>query len=541
MTRERSFWAWGWADRFPDDDARRAHAQTVGALFNREVPLRPLPSMGDVRLAAPRIACELPFATSDRAARVFHTYGKGFPDLVRAFRLDFRAAPDVVALPRNEGEVAAALAWCASRNVAAIPWGGGTSVVAGVEADVGDSYAGTCAIDLAALDRVLEIDATSRAARIQAGAFGPHIEEQLAPHGLTLRHFPQSFEHSTLGGWIATRAGGHFATLYTHIDDLVESVRMVTPSGVWQTRRLPASGAGPQQERLILGSEGALGIITEAWMRVQARPRWRASASVHFERFDAAMECARLVAQSGLFPANCRVLDGREAMMNRVAFDGSSVVVLAFESADHPLEAWMDRAMAIATGVGGACPKGVKYSSEGAKVDRTDAAASWRQAFLDAPYLQSALVSMGVVADTFETACTWDRFESLYAQVSAAAKDAMLRACGHEGLLSCRVTHVYPDGPAPYFTFVAPGRWGDEIDQWRAIKTAVSDALAKAGATITHHHAVGRLHRPWYAREVAPLFLRVFDAAKGELDPARVMNPGVLLPAWQGGRSSRPG
>jgi len=539
VTRERSFWAWGWADRFPDDETRRSHAQMIGALFGREVELRPLPAIDDVRLAPPRVPCELPFATSDRAARIFHTYGKGYPDLVRAFRKDFTRAPDVVAWPRTEEHVVAALAWCASRNVAAIPWGGGTSVVGGVEADVGDSYAGVCAIDLAAMDHVLEVDPTSRAARIQAGALGPRIEEQLATHGLTLRHFPQSFEHSTLGGWIATRAGGHFATLYTHIDDLVESIRMVTPTGVWQTRRLPASGAGPQQERLILGSEGALGVITEAWMRVQARPSWRASASVHFATFEAAMECARLVAQSGLFPSNCRVLDAREATMNRVAFDGTSVVLLAFESADHPLDAWMERAMAIAATAGGACPKGIKSSSHGAKVDRTDAAASWRQAFLDAPYLQSSLVSMGVVADTFETACTWDRFGALYAEVAGAAKDAMFRATGHEGLLSCRVTHVYPDGPAPYFTFVAPGRSGEEIEQWRTIKAAVSDALARSGATITHHHAVGRLHRPWYEREVDESFLRAFEAVKGELDTARICNPGVLVPAGPRGARKR--
>jgi alkyldihydroxyacetonephosphate synthase len=270
-------------------------------------------------------------------------------------------------------------------------------------------------------------------------------------------------------------------------------------------------------------------------MRVQARPKWRASASVHFEQFEAAMECARLVSQSGLFPANCRVLDAREAVMNRVAFDGTSVVILAFESADHSLEAWMDRALAIATGAGGVCPKGVKYSNEGAKVDRTDAAASWRQAFLDAPYLQSALVSMGVVVDTFETACTWDRFPALHAEITAAAKTAMKEACGHEGSLSCRVTHVYPDGPAPYFTFVAPGRPGEEIAQWRAIKSAVSDALERAGGTITHHHAVGRLHRPWYAQEVDGTFLRAFDAVKDELDPSRICNPGVLVPAARAG------
>jgi alkyldihydroxyacetonephosphate synthase len=542
MTRARNFWAWGWADRFPDDDARRTLASHIGAMFGREPALLPLPSIDDVTLEEPRIAAGLPCCTSDRTARIFHTHGKGYRDIVRGFRLDFSRAPDVVALPESEADVEAVLAWCASHHVAAIPYGGGTSVVGGVECDVGEAYAGTCVIDLAAMNKVLEVDATSRAARIQAGAFGPRIEEQLAPHGYTLRHFPQSFEHSTLGGWIATRAGGHFATLYTHIDDLVESVRMVTSAGILQTRRLPASGAGPSPERLVLGSEGALGVITEAWMRVQSRPKWRASASVHFERFEAAMECARAIAQSGLFPANCRVLDAREALLNRAAFDGTSVVIVAFESADHALEAWMERALAIAKSAGGTCPKGARFSSDGDKIAATDAASSWRQAFLDAPYLQSALVSMGVVVDTFETACTWDRFPALHAEIAAAAKDAMMRACGVEGSLSCRVTHVYPDGPAPYFTFIAPGfiapgRDGaDVIDQWLTIKRAVSDAIERAQGTITHHHAVGRLHRPWYEREASPVFVRAFDAVKGALDVSRIMNPGVLVPA----RVSRP-
>ncbi len=384
------------------------------------------------------------------------------------------------------------------------------------------------AIDLRAMNRVVEIDRTSRAARIQAGALGPELEEQLAPHGLSLRFYPQSFEFSTLGGWIATRAGGHFATLYTHIDDLVESVRMVTPSGVMQTRRLPASGAGPQPERLALGSEGALGVITEAWVRVQERPKWRASASITFAKFDSAVACARALAQSGLHPSNCRVLDAREALLNHVADGTSSVLVLAFESADHPLEAWMKRALEIVEACGGACPHGPIYKDMGAKLAGGDAAGSWRQAFLDAPYMQSALVSLGVVVDTFETACTWDRFEALHAAVSRAAEDAMARVCG-AGMLSCRFTHVYPDGPAPYFTFLAPGRAGREIEQWTAIKHAVSDALEANGATITHHHAVGRLHRPWYHREASPLFLKALGAVKTELDPGRLMNPGVLL------------
>lgn len=531
MTRERSFWGWGWADKLPDEDMRRGMATRVAGFFGHApLELRPLPSMDDVALPASRVVPELGFCTCDPRERILHTHGKSYADLVRGFRGDFACAPDVVAFPTDEDEVSETLAWCAARGLAAIPYGGGTSVVGGIQLDpdeVRERFAGVCTIDLRAMRRVLEVDTKSRAARIQAGALGPDIEAQLGAFGLTLRHYPQSFEFSTLGGWIATRAGGHFATLYTHIDDLVEAVRMVTPSGLLATKRFPASGAGPSPERLVLGSEGALGVITEAWMRVQERPKWRASASVSFSKFEHAVEAARLLAQSGLFPTNCRVLDGREAMLNHVAFDGSSVLIIAFESADHPLETWILRALAIAESAGGACPHGPVFREQGAKVGG-DQASSWRQAFLDAPYMQSALVSLGVVVDTFETACTWDRFEALHGAVVKAAEEAMARACGG-GILSCRFTHVYPDGPAPYFTFVAPGRPGSEIDQWRAIKEAVSLALVDAGGTITHHHAVGRGHRRWYEREASPLFLRAIGAVKSELDPGRILNPGVLL------------
>jgi alkyldihydroxyacetonephosphate synthase len=537
--RTRSFWGWGYDDKLPNEEARRALGQQVAAFLGGErLAVRPLPQIDEITLRPPRVTppLDLPTATTVTTAtidRVHHTYGKGYRDIVRALRRDFAAAPDLVAYPKSEEEVQSLLDWCARERVAAIPFGGGTSVVAGIEGDVGDRYRGVVSIDLRAMNRVLEVDAVSRAARIQAGALGPALEEQLAPHGFTLRHFPQSFEFSTLGGWIATRAGGHFATLYTHIDDLVESVRMVTSNGVFASRRLPASGAGPSPDRMVLGSEGILGIITEAWMRVQPRPRWRASASVHFTHFAQAVFAARALAQSGLYPSNCRLLDAHEARLNGVTFDGSSVLLVAFESADHSLEAWMERALAITRDAGGVSPKGPIFRSEGAKTDASqgesrDAAASWRQAFLDAPYLQSALASMGLVVDTFETACTWDRFDALHAAVSSAVGDAMKLVCGG-GVLSCRFTHVYPDGPAPYFTFIARGREGEELAQWTEIKRAASDALLASGATITHHHAVGRLHRPWYDRERPEPFAAALRAMKGELDPAGVLNPGVLI------------
>ena len=296
---------------------------------------------------------------------------------MRGFRGELPAPPDVVAFPRDEGDVVALLDWCAGANVAAIPYGGGSSVVGGVEAGlVDDSYSGVACIDLTRLDRVVEVDTLSRAARIQGGALGPVLEDQLRPHGYTLRHFPQSFEFSTSGGWLATRSGGHYASVYTHIDDLAESIRMVTPCGITESRRLPGSGAGPSPDRLVLGSEGTLGVITEAWMRVQDRVRFKASAGVRFTTYENAVDATRAVAQSGLFPTNCRLLDPGEGLIAAGVDDGSSLLVLGFESADHPVDAWMARAVELCQDHGGSLPEGVKSSGPGPGPEDGGAAAT---------------------------------------------------------------------------------------------------------------------------------------------------------------------
>lgn len=556
MSRIRSFWAWGYEDKFPDDDARTALAQRVGEVLGKDLELRGLPSIESLKLPDPRygVPVELrSFGTTDLRERATHTYGRGYRDLVRGFAGDFASAPDWVFYPTEEAHLLALYRFCESEAIALVPYGGGTNVVGGVEHRPEGCHHGTACVDLSKMDKVLDIDTASRAARIQAGATGPRISQELAGHGLALRHYPQSFELSTLGGWIATRAGGHYATLYTHVDDFVESIRVVTPAGVIETRRLPASGAGPAPERLFLGSEGVFGIITEAWMRVQPRPRWRSSGSVRFDRFADGVIATRALAQSGLYPSNCRLLDEKEAMVHRVNADGKSVLLLAFESADHPVEPWMERALSIATDLGGHCEEEPRYTTDviyslpphmralhrlpsvppaselpDIGHDASDALA-WKRSFFDAPYFQSALVSIGVVCDTFETACTWERFPELHAAVTHAVESAMREVCGG-GLVTCRFTHVYADGPAPYYTFLAPGRAGAEMDQWMAIKTAAMETILAHGGTVTHHHAVGRVHRPWYEKERAPLFEGALVAMKERLDPAGIMNPGCLLP-----------
>ena len=434
--RPLSFWAWGYEDRLPDDDERRELADRIeGILGFPERPLMEYPSLEDVEMPAPRLSVPGPlsgFVTDDGRARASHTYGKGYRDLVRGFHGDFAAAPDLVATPSGESEVEAVVEWAADEGVAVVPYGGGTSVVGGIECD-GDGYAGVVSLDTREMDRVLEVDGHSRSAKIQAGATGPEIREQLAEHDLQLRHYPQSYKFSTFGGWVATRAGGHFATRYTRIDDFVESVRAVTPAGTLETRRLPASGAGPDPNRFLLGSEGAFGVVTEGWTRVQPRPPHRARATVRFDDYWDAVEATREIVQARLYPANCRLLDSKEAMLNELAFDGSHLLLLGFESTDHPVEDDLTRALEIAEDRGGRCPDGptVEDRTAGdAETDRSEGdEGSWRDSFFEAPYIFNALVSMGVLVDTFETAVTWDTFPTLHDALQENVLGAMHEVC----------------------------------------------------------------------------------------------------------------
>ncbi|MDQ3146647.1 MAG: FAD-binding oxidoreductase [Actinomycetota bacterium] len=532
LSRRRSWWGWGWEDEAVGPEHLAGLARVLRERLGADaVEARPPPAVEDLDLRPPRVAPPpslAPLCSSDRRDRAAHTYGKSFRDVVRALAGDLGSPPDLVARPGTEAEVATLLDWCTGAGVAAIAYGGGSSVVGGVEAEVGEGYRGVVSIDLGRLDRVLEVDTASRAARIEAGVLGPGLEDQLRPHGLTLRHFPQSFEFSSLGGWLATRSGGHYATLGTHIDDFVESIRAVTPAGVMQSRRLPGSGAGPSPDRLLLGSEGTLGLITEAWMRLQDRPTFRASAGVHFTSFAQGVAAARAVARSGLWPSNCRLLDAGEAGLAAGVEDGTALLVLGFESADHPVDAWMARAVECCADAGGTLPEGVRTSSTSSAPSPEGAAGAWRSSFLRAPYLRDAVAALGCISETFETACTWDRFESLHAVVTESVGLALTEVCGG-GTVTCRFTHVYPDGCAPYFTVLAPSRRGSQLAQWAEVKAAAAEALLAAGGTITHHHAVGRDHRPWYDRQRPDLFAAALGAAKDALDPGGILNPGVLL------------
>ncbi len=514
MGKARSWWGWGWQEDALDDAAVATVAEPLAGIVGSGpgslLPPPPVPDLPAPRVRPPAALAQL--CSAAPADRARHALGRAYRDVARALRGDVPHPPDLVVRPVSEHDVVAVLDWCAAGGIAAVPYGGGSSVVGGVEPDVGDGYAGVISVDLKRLGGVADVDAVSRAAHVEAGAYGPALEEQLRPHGLTLRHFPQSFEFSTLGGWIATRSAGHYATGPTHIEDHVQAVRMVTPAGLLATRRLPASGAGPDPDRLVAGSEGTLGIITSAWVRVRPRPEHRAGAVFHFADRTEAVAAVRDVARSGLQPATLRLLDAGEAAMFAGVRDGSHVLLLGFESGDVPVDGLLAQARDLFPGEERAGGAGGR----------------WRESFLRAPYLRDGLARLGLILETFETACTWDRLDAFHEAVAGAALGAVQRVAGG-GLVTSRFTHAYPDGVAPYYTVIAPGRPGAEVAMWDEIKAEVSAAILAAGGTITHHHAVGRVHRAGYHEEAPGPWLAALRAAKAALDPAGIMNPGALL------------
>lgn len=532
------FWGWGYDHEELTTDETQLIDAMVKTFFPVDLTEVSEPQLDEFDLRPPRF--DIPanlshLLSSSTYDRLVHSYGKSFADTARMFMREVPNPPDAVAFPESEEDISAIMEFAQTNNIAVIPFGGGTSVCGGVEADVGDQYQGTITVDMERFNKIIEVDEVSRTARIQGGMLGPDIDAALKPYGLTLRHFLQSYQFSTLGGWIATRAGGHFATLYTHIDDMVESTRMVTPQGVMQTRRLPGSGAGPSPDRMVIGSEGILGIITEASVRLHSRPKYKATASITFDDFMDGVETVRKISQAGLYPTNCRLLDPEESIsvdpMNPI-----TTLVVGFESGDHPVDTRMSRALEIAKECKGKFDEKavVNQSENSAKAEQEETAADlWKNAFIRLPYYKNHLIRYGIIGDTFETSITWEKFGDFYRGIKSDISSIIKEATGYDGLVSCRFTHVYPDGPAVYISFLAlgdkDGNMKNALDNWCKIKQVANTQVVARGGTVTHHHAVGRDHRGGYEKQMPPLFLTALGAAKESMDPQGVLNPGVLI------------
>jgi alkyldihydroxyacetonephosphate synthase len=534
---------WGWGE---DAHAMRL-PEAAEARLREELGVQPglrtpAVSLDQVRLPDPALpdvvrdrlaGLEL---LDDREARTSHSLGKSYPDLVRIRSGDGSSAPDAVVRPRSADEVAGVLAACQEAQVAVVPFGGGTSVVGGVE-PLRDGFVAAVSLDLSRMDAILDVDRESLTAKVDPGLFGPALEARLQARGLTLGHFPQSFEYSTAGGWVATRSAGQASTGYGRIDDLVEGVRCIAPTGEVVTRALPASAAGPALRELLVGSEGTLGVLCDITLRVRPLPRERRYEGWSFRSFEEGCETFRRLEQEGVAPDVARLSDEQETRLTMTLSStgsateragraylrlrghaGGCIVIVGFEGPPETVERRRRAAAGLLRSGGGL--------ALGARPGR-----AWLRNRFATPYLRDELLDRGVMVETLETAGTWSGLGSLYEAVGGALRSS-LTARGTPPLVMCHVSHLYPSGASLYFTFMArQERDGAELDQWRAAKAAASDAIVAAGGTITHHHAVGRDHAPWMTAEVGQRGLDLLRAAKQELDPRGIMNPGKLLPA----------
>ncbi|WP_255495615.1 FAD-binding oxidoreductase [Nocardia sp. GTS18] len=459
--------------------------------------------------------------STDDVDRLRHAGGKSTLDLLRRRDTRPQDAPDAIVAPADHDAVLAVLRYCSSRGVAVVPFGGGTSVVGGVD-PVRGRFPTVIALDLRRLDTLTEVDPVSGTATLGAGLTGPQAEKLLAAHGLSLGHFPQSFEFATIGGFAATRSSGQASAGYGRFDDMVQRLVVATPPGTLDLGRAPASAAGPDLRELFVGSEGTLGVITSVTVRVHPIPETTAYQAWSFPDFATGAAALRTVVQTGAAPTVLRLSDEAETGLNlaRSSDIGGAPVsgclaVTTFEGTAAHVAARSAEASELLAAAGGTALG-------------TAPAEQWEHGRFAAPYLRDALLDVGVLCETLETATSWSNLANLKAKVTAALSDS-LTAQGTPALVMCHISHTYPTGASLYFTVVAK-QLEDPIAQWRVAKTAAGDAIMAAGATITHHHAVGADHRPWMGAEVGDLGVQVLRAVKHELDPAGVLNPGKLVP-----------
>lgn len=456
----------------------------------------------------------------DDAGRLLHAGGKSTLDLLRRRDPAPQDAPDAVLIPADEDQIAAILEHCSARRIAVVPFGGGTSVVGGLD-PIRDEFPAVVSLDLRRLDALHWLDETSGEAEIGAGVTGPDAERLLGARGFSLGHFPQSFCFATIGGFAATRSSGQDSAGYGRFDDMVRGLRAVTPAGVLDVGRAPASAAGPDLRQLLVGSEGVFGVITRVRLRVHPVPQSTRHEAWSFPDFATGATALRAVTQTGTGPTVIRLSDEAETGVNLATTDaigeqtitGGCLAVTVFEGTAAHAESRHAETRALLERYGG--------TSLGAEPAR-----AWEHGRFGAPYLRDSLLSAGALCETLETATTWSNLHALKAAVTEALTEALP---GGPALVLCHISHVYPTGASLYFTVVAAQR-GDPIEQWRTAKTAASQAIMRTGGTITHHHAVGADHRPWMRDEIGDLGVEILRAVKATLDPAGILNPGKLIP-----------
>lgn len=539
------WWGWGEEQRtFPLPDAQQFWAFVRSRLGEPGVSRR-IESLAEVVLPPSRLeakaldtlraASGAESLTTDSADRAVHSLGKSYCDLVRIRRGEIPHPTDAVIYPETEEQVAALLDAAAERGIAVIPFGGGTSVVGGVEPT---GVKPTVTLDLRQMNRMLYLDPLAATATLEAGVLGPSLEQQLNSQGFTLGQFPQSFEYSSLGGWIATRSAGHNSTLYGKIEHRVESLRMAFPGGLIATPAVPAAAAGPDLNQVIAGSEGVLGVITQATVRLAPLPRRIDYQGYVFPAFQAGVEAAREVMQSGLRPAILRLSDEAETEVNlamrapphrlraaaegvylalrRIRLEGAALLIVGFEGEDDQVRSDWRRAQPILR------------RHQGSSLGHSPARA-WKRSRYELPYLRDLLLDHAIMVDTLETATTWDRYLALHSSV----RDAMAKAMDGRGLVMAHLSHAYTDGASIYYTFLARQTEGRELEQWQQAKAAATEAIIAAGGALSHHHGIGSDHRPWMPRYLGAAGVRTVAALKQTFDPQGIMNPGKLTAAGE--------
>ncbi|CRK53157.1 FAD-dependent oxidoreductase [Rhodococcus sp. RD6.2] len=459
---------------------------------------------------------------TDDATRLRRAGGKSTPDLLRRKATEPQDAPDAVVMPASHDEVLALLEWCARTGVAVVPFGGGTSVVGGLD-PVRGSFDAVLALDLRRLDALVDLDPVSGIAVLEAGLTGPQAEALLGAHGFSIGHFPQSFQFATIGGFAATRSSGQASAGYGRFDDMVQRLRVATPSGSLDLGRGPASAAGPDLRELFVGSEGTFGVITEVAVRVHPVPETTAYRAWSFPDFETGAAALRTVVQTGAAPTVMRLSDEAETGLNLalagdIGGDSPAAGCLAITTVEGTaahVRARSDEANELLAAAGG--------------TDLGDAPAlAWEHGRFDAPYQRDALLNAGAIVETLETATEWSNLSALRGAVTAALTES-LAAQGTPPLVMCHISHTYATGASLYFTVVC-AQTGDPMTQWAAAKQAAGDAIVATGGTITHHHAVGRDHRPWMSAEIGDLGASVLRSVKDALDPSGILNPGKLIP-----------
>jgi alkyldihydroxyacetonephosphate synthase len=474
----------------------------------------------------------------DDKGRFLHSFGKGYLDLIRAWKGAPSSVPDLVVYPTNESQIEQLFSESAQWSFVVVPYGGATSVVGGVESHTKDAKPVVC-LDFRLMNRVLEVDGRSLLAKVQPGCLGPQLEQALNAAGLTLGHFPQSFEYSSVGGWVATRSAGYESTRYGKIEEMVENLRLVTPEGIIDTPLVPASATGPDLLQILVGSEGTIGVITTVTLKLRKAPQSRSYVGVLFKTFTDGIEAVREMMQKEIVPNVIRLSDPNETKASlalashngaslverigtwylaRLGYFGSegAVMILAFEGSPE----WVDfeRRQALAT-----CRSFHGFSA-GSGPGRT-----WYEERFDLPYLRDKLMGMGVLADTLETATTWSRLPGLHSKIMEAFT-AAFQELHVPGYAMAHISHEYRTGASLYFTFMAKQLAGREEEEWRLIKNRVTDVIVNAGASLSHHHGIGVEHAKWMEQYYGPLGIRVLKAIKHELDPMTIMNPDKLLP-----------